>query len=185
MAVTIRQARPLTDGELLDLSQRNPGYQMERARDGRLIVTPTGGRSGARSAEVLAQLHHWNRRLDLGVAFDSSTGFSLPDGSILSPDAAWIDAERWNSLSRQEQEAYPPLCPDAVFEVRSKTDAVEYLRAKMQAYIENGARLGVLVDPYDRFVEVYRPDRTPERVDAAQVALDPELPGLTLDVSRL
>lgn len=185
MAVTIRQTRPLTGDELLDLSERNPGYQLERARDGRLIVTPTGGRAGMRSAEVLAQLHHWNRRHELGVVFDSSTGFSLPDGSILAPDAAWIGAERWNALSAPAQEAYPPLCPDAVFEVRSKSDALDYVRAKMHAYIENGARLGVLIDPYDRFVEVYRPNRAPEHSAAPQVALDSELPGFTLDATRL
>jgi Uma2 family endonuclease len=185
MSVTIRQATPITDDELRDLSERNPGYQLERARDGRLVVTPTGGRSGVRSGEVYAQLHQWNRQSGGGVTFESSTGFHLKDGSVLSPDASWMRRDRWDALSPREQEAFPPLCPDAVFEVRSQSNSVTDLRAKMCAYLENGALLGVLLDPYDGFVEVYRPNRLPERVDGLRVALDPELPGFVLDISAI
>jgi Uma2 family endonuclease len=185
MSVTIRQLKPISDDELRDLSERNPGYQLERARDGRLVVTPTGGRSGARSSELNGQLREWNLRSGRGATFDSSTGFHLTDGSVLSPDASWVRRDRWDRLSPRQQETFPPLCPDAVFEVRSQSDAIADVPAKMRAYIENGALLGVLLDLYDRFVELYRPNQSPERVDGLRVALDPELPGFVLDISGL
>ncbi len=182
MSVTLDLLRPVTDEELMLLSERNPGYQFERAADGRLLVSPTGGESGRRGAEVLRQLGSWNQRTGLGVVFDSSTGFRLPDGSVLSPDASWVVRERWEALSREEQEGFAPLCPDAVFEIRSASQTVQELREKMQAYLRNGARIGVLVDPYARTVEVYRPGQGVARhEDAALVALDPELPGFELE----
>ena len=119
--MTIRQSRPIDDEELRDLSERNPGYQLERARDGRLVVTPAGERSGTRSGEVYGQLREWNRRTGGGITFESSTGYHLADGSLLSPDASWLRRDRWDALSPQEQEAFPPLCPDAVLEVRSQS----------------------------------------------------------------
>ncbi len=183
MAVTIRQKRPISNDDLLDLSRRNPGYQFELSRDGGLVVTPTGGR---RSAEVLAQLGAWNRTMNQGVLFDSSTGFALPDGSVLSPDVSWVQLARWNSLTEEEQESFAPLCPDVVFEVRSKSDKLAELRTKMRVYLENGARLAVLITPYERFVEVYRPGQEPEHLESAQsVSLDPELPGFALDTTAL
>lgn len=183
MSVTIRHPKPPSDAELRDLSARNPGYQLERARDGRLVVTPTGGKSGVRSGEVYGQLREWNRRTGGGIAFDSSTGFHLNDGSVLSPDASWVRQDRWEALNPREQESFPPLCPDAIFEIRSRSDNIEALRAKMLAYVENGAHLGVLFDPYDGFVELYRPNRAPERLAGLRATLDPELPGLVVDIS--
>jgi Uma2 family endonuclease len=185
MSVTIRHLNPLSDDELRDLSARNPGYQLERARDGRLVATPTGGRSGIRSAEVCRQLSEWNRRTGGGIVFDSSTGFHLNDGSLLSPDASWMKQARWDTPSPQEQESFPPLCPDAAIEIRSQSDRIQDLRAKMLAYVENGARLGVLFDPYDCFVELYRPNQAPERVDGLRVSLDPELADLVVEISHV
>ena len=173
----------VTDEVLLRLSERNPGYQLERNAEGRLVVSPTGGEGGRRSGEVFLQLGAWNRNLASGVVFDSSTGFNLPDGSCLSPDASWIRRERWESLSREQRKGFPPLCPDAVFEVRSESDSLADLRAKVQAYLANGARIAVLIDPEARTVEVYRPGREPERHEGARsVRLDPELPGFALDL---
>jgi Uma2 family endonuclease len=186
MAVRLDMLRRVTDEELLRLSERNPGYQIERTAEGRLVVSPTGGKSGRRSGEIFAQLWYWNRRVGLGVTFDSSTGFNLPDGSCLSPDASWLRRDRWEALSDEAREGFVPLCPDAVFEVRSSSDALAELRAKMGAYLSNGARIGVLVDPESRFVEVYRPGRGVERhEETASVSLDPELPGFTLDLGRV
>jgi Uma2 family endonuclease len=183
MAIELDLLHPVTDEELRLLSERNPGYQFERSADGRLVVSPTGGKSGRRSAEVLRQLGDWNRRAGLGVVFDSSTGFHLPDGSLLSPDASWMAQERWEALSPDEQEGFAPLCPDAVFEVRSPSQTSQELREKMEAYLRNGARIGVLIDPYTRAVEVYRPGQEPERrEDPERVALDPELPGFVLEL---
>lgn len=186
MAITIDCARPFGDDELRELSRRNPGYQFERRHDGRLSVTPTSSKAGYRSGEVFRQLAEWNRPTEAGLAFDSSTGFRMPDGSVLSPDAAWIARKRWQVLSAEEQDSFAPLCPDAVFEVRSKSDAVEELRAKMQAYVANGALLGVLVDPYERFVEVWRSNGQTDRfVEQDRVAPGSPLAGFILETDRL
>ena len=184
MTITIKPARDIGDDEIRQLSDQNPGYQFERDRDGRLVVTPNGGESGRRSGEVFGQLRDWARRADRGPVFDASTGFKLPDGSLRSPDAAWVRGDRWEALSETEREEYPPLCPDAVFEVRSRNNSLEELRAKLMAYVENGARIAVMLDPYDRIVEVARPDRivreTYDRLDLNDV-----LPGFTLDLHAL
>jgi Uma2 family endonuclease len=184
MAITLREIREITDEELLELARRNPGYQLERDSEGRLIVSPTGGESGRRAAEVLRQLGEWAHETRSGPVFDSSTGFKLLDGSVCSPDAAWVRGDRWGALTSQQREAFPPLCPDAVFEVRSRTDSVDELRVKMQSFRAGGAIIGVLIDPYDRFVELYRPDVT-VTLPYDRVALDPELPGLVIDLHTL
>lgn len=183
MAIKLDLLRVVTDEEVLWLSERNPGYQFERTADGRLVLSPTGGRSGKRSAELVGQLRDWNRRTGSGLVFDSSTGFRLADGSLISPDASWLARGRWEELSPEEQEGFVPLCPDVVFEVRSQHQRLEELRGKMEVYLRNGAQVGVLVDPYARVVEVHRPERDPEVYpNAACVALDPELPGFALQL---
>ena len=156
MPVTVRLKllHDVSDGELLQLAERNPGYQFERSPEGKIVVTPTGSQGGRRSAEVTGQLRDWNRRTRLGVVFDSSAGFRLPDGSVLSPDASWVRRERWQALTREEQEGFAPLCPDAVFEVRSVSQAAAELREKMHAYLKNGASVAVFIDPYEQAVEV-------------------------------
>lgn len=186
MAITINQARPIDGEELIELSRRNPGYQFERWYDGRLTVTPTGGKSGIRSCEVSRQLAEWNRATQCGVAFDSSTGFHMSDGSVLSPDAAWISRQRWDTLSPAAQEVYPPLCPDVVFEVRSQSNTAEELRAKMRAYVANGAALGVLIDPYNRSVKLWRPNRQPSCFeDESRIAPGAPLDGFVLEIEGL
>ncbi|GBD09253.1 hypothetical protein HRbin22_01503 [Candidatus Thermoflexus japonica] len=183
MGIRLDLLHRVTDEELRELSERNPGYQFERTADGRLIVTPTGLESGRRSGEVFGQLREWNRRTRSGVVFDSSTGFRLPDGSLFSPDASWVARERWEALSPEEREGFVPLCPDVVFEVRSASQGVGELREKMGVYMANGARLGVLIDPYGRVVEVYRPGGRVERYEGVErIALDPELPGFVLEL---
>src|SRR5579884_4120369 len=112
MTILLDLLRPVTDEELLRFSERNPGYQFERTSDGRLVVGPTGGESGRRSLKVAYQLETWNEHARLGMVFGSSTGFRLPDGSLLSPDASWMRRERWEALSREEREGFVSLCPD-------------------------------------------------------------------------
>jgi len=185
MAITIKQTRPISDAELLELSRRNPGYQIERQRDGGLTVTPTGSKSGYRSGELFRQLAQWSREGGAGPAFDSNTGFRLPDGSVLSPDASWLRRERWEALSDEEQEMFAPLCPDAVFEVRSQSDSIEELHAKMRAYLQNGAQIAVLIEPYERFVDLWRSGGEPERIVAGQIAFDPHLPGFVLQLDSI
>jgi Uma2 family endonuclease len=182
MPIAIKPTHRFSDDEIDQLSRENPGYQFERDRAGRLVVTPAGGEGGRRSAEVLAQLRNWARENNAGPVFDSSTGFALHDGSLLSPDAAWVHTERWAALSQEQREAFPPLCPDAVFEVRSRSDSPSDVTAKLRAYMENGARVAVAIDPYRRKVEVRRWDGSSRIVDYDLVDLSADLSGFTLDL---
>lgn len=185
MAITLREIREITDDELQELSRRNPGYQLERDSEGRLIVSPTGGESGRRTAELLRQLGEWAHATRKGPVFDSSTGFKLPDGSVRSPAAAWVGNDRWQALTPEQRELFPPLCPDAVFEVRSRADSIDDLRAKMQSFVTNGAVIGVLIDPYDRVIELYRGGGSVTKPAYDKVVLGPELPGFVIDLHAL
>ncbi len=186
MALNLKLRIIPTDEDILGLSRDNPGYQFERAANGALVVTPTGSESGRRTAEVVVQLGAWNRVHRTGVVFDSSTGFRLPDGSLLSPDASWVRRGRWETLTKQQREGFAPLCPDVVFEIRSESDRVPDLRAKMQSYLVNGACLGILIDPQERTASVYRPQREPSVLRSPkQLSLDPELPGFVLDFESI
>lgn len=182
LPVRIVAPRLLDDAALYDLCRRNPDLHIEREASGELIVLPpTGGETGRKNAELLIDLGGWARRDGTGLVFDSSTGFLLPNGAERSMDAAWVARDRWDALTPDQRERFPPLCPDFVVELRSRTDRVETLHAKMREYIENGARLGWLVDPGARVVWVYRAGGTVERLDApAEVAGDPVLPGFVL-----
>lgn len=186
MAITLALSYKVSDDELLALSERNPGYQFERTAKGEIIVTPTGLGSGGRSAEVVRQLGNWAEANRDGKAFDSSTGFRLPDGAVFAPDAAWVRRARLDALSPEQHKKFGPLCPDAVFEVRSESNTLTELREKIRAYIANGAQIAVLLDPEERVVEVHRPGRAPEvHRNPTTVALDPELPGFVLDVAPI
>ncbi len=183
MGISLRLAARPTDDEILELSRRNPGLQIERSADGGLIVTPTGSEAGKCEAEVVGQLHRWAAAEGGGVVFGPSTGFHLPDGSLLSPDASWMPRARWDALTPKQRKGFAPLCPDAVFEILSASDALRDLRVKMRTYLANGARLGVLIDPQRRAVEIYAPDRDPRVLEPVQSApFDDVLPGFTLDL---
>ena len=168
------------------ISERNPGCQFERTAKGELVVAPTSSEVGRRDLELGYQLKPWSDRTGLGVAFGPSTGWNLPDGSCRSPNASWVALARWVALPPADRRGFAHLCPDAVFELRSPSASMAELRAKMRMYLEHGARLGVLIDPEAQAVEVHRPGRAPERVEDAQpAALDPELPGFTLELRQL
>jgi Uma2 family endonuclease len=186
MALNLKLRIIPTDEDILGLSRENPGYRFERTASGALVVTPTGSESGRRTAEMVVQLGGWNRVHRTGVVFDSSTRFQLPDGSLLSPDASWVRRDRWEALTMQQREGFAPLCPDVVFEIRSESDRVSDLRAKMQSYLVNGARLGFLIDPQERTASVYRPQLEPSVLPSPKkLPLDPELPGFVLDFESI
>ncbi|MGH2376455.1 MAG: Uma2 family endonuclease [bacterium] len=186
MAISLKLAAAPSDEEVLEISARNPGYQFERSAGGELIVTPTGTEAGRQEGEVFGQLYQWAKADGRGVAFGPSTGFHMPDGALLSPDASWVRRDRWQALTASQQQDYAPLCPDAVFEVASPSDSLAHLRRKMRSYLANGTRLAVLVDPNRRAVEIYVPDRDPKVLDSARaVSLDPVLPGFTLDLEPI
>ena len=134
------------------LATANRDLKFERTAKGELIVNPpTGGESGKRNLSISTQLGIWFEANDtLGEAFDSSTGFKLPNGANRSPDASWVRKDRWEALSQEQQEGFVPLCPDFVIELRSKSDSLKELRAKMQEYIDNSSQLGWLIDPQNK-----------------------------------
>jgi Uma2 family endonuclease len=165
----------------------NPDLRLERAKDGQLIVmAPTGSESGHYNFELAIDFGNWNRRSLAGKAFDSSSGFRLPNGAIRSPDIAWVACDRWEALTPDQRKGFAPICPDFVIELASETDIFEVLQAKMQEYIENGCRLGWLINPKVKAVEVYRPRQSVEIVSfSTPLSGEDVLPGLVIDLQSI
>ncbi|MGB3264809.1 MAG: Uma2 family endonuclease [Microcoleus sp.] len=177
----------LTDEQFFQLCQNNRDYQFERTASGELIImSPTGSETSKRNIDLSYQLRAWSRQNNLGVAFDSSGGFKLPNGADRSPDASWVKKERWDALTPEQKDSFAPLCPDFVVELRSKTDSLKKLQEKMQEYIDNGARLGWLIDRQNRRVEIYRPGQSVEILqNPATVSGEDVLPGFVLDLAEI
>jgi Uma2 family endonuclease len=181
------QAIKLTNEQFARLCQENPDLRLElTAQQELVIMSPTGSRTGRRNSRLTRHLDVWAETDGSGVAFDSSTMFTLPNGAIRSPDASWVRRARWDALTEDQQEGFAPLCPDFVVELRSRTDRLSDLHDKMQEYIDNGARLGWLIDPIDKRVYVYRPSQPVESLDnPATLSGDPVLLGFMLPVHEL
>ncbi|HJY79874.1 MAG TPA: Uma2 family endonuclease [Candidatus Binatia bacterium] len=177
----------LTEEQFIELCQENPELRLELTAHGELVIMPpTGSESGWRSGQVFLSLGTWAKQDGTGLSFDSSTGFTLPNGAIRSPDASWIQRERWTALTKAQREKFAPICPDFVIEVRSVTDRLSDLLEKMQEYLDNGARLGWLIDPIDKRAYVYRPGQPVEILENPQsLSGDPVLPGFRLNVQEL
>jgi Uma2 family endonuclease len=175
----------LTDEQFYQLCVRNRELQFELTAQGELIVmAPVGGESGNQESELNGYTWLWNRGSALGYVFSSSTVFKLPSGANRSPDVAWIQKDRWEALPPEQRRKFPPIAPDFVIELRSATDEIEPLRAKMQEYRDNGVRLGWLVNPQDRQVEIYRRDRDVEtRSLPTELSGEDVLPGFVLSLS--
>lgn len=177
----------LTDEQFFRLCQDNPDYRFELNAQGELIVMPpTGTETGWRNSRFNQRLANWAEADGAGLAFDSSTGFILPNGAKRSPDAAWVRRDRWRVLTPVQRREFAPLCPDFVLELRSPTDQLSILQEKMQEYIDNGAQLGWLIDPIDKRVFVYRPGQPVGVLDnPTHLNGDPVLPGFVLSVQEL
>jgi Uma2 family endonuclease len=169
------------------LCRANRDLRLELTSTGELIVMPpAGSKTGMRNADLTYQLTAWAKKDRSGISFDSSTGFTLPNRAMLSPDAAWIKRERWDSLTKDEQEGFAPLCPDFVVEIRSRSDNLPPLESKMQEYISNGALLAWLIDPLKHRVYVYKPDQGVKVLENPEVVSgDPLLSGFDLRLSQL
>ncbi|MBA2527813.1 MAG: Uma2 family endonuclease [Pyrinomonadaceae bacterium] len=177
----------LSAAQFEQLCRDNRDLRLELTSKGELIVMPpTGSKTGQRNFSLTSQLGSWVLKNGTGVGFDSSTGFTLPDGAIVSPDGSWIRRERWNALTEGEQEGFAPICPDFVIELRSPSDSLSRLQNKMQEYIENGAHMAWLIDPLKRRVYIYRPDYDVEVLeDSETVSGEPVLRGFQLNLHEL
>jgi Uma2 family endonuclease len=179
----------VSDEDFWRLCQENRDLRLERTEKGVVeIMPPTSGGTGNKNARLTAQLVFWSLADGTGVAFDSSTGFKLPNGATRSPDASWVRKERWNSLTEQEkEEKFAPLCPDFVIELRSRSDKNKgKLQKKMHTFMNHGARLGWLIDPMEGTVEVYRPGQPVEILQKpATLSGEDVLPGFVLDLKGI
>ena len=178
----------LNDDELFRLCQSNRALHIERNPAGELVfMSPTSGRTSRRNSRIVSRLDSWNERTGLGVVCDSSGGFSLPNGAIRAPDAAWIRRERWEHLTDEELDSFLPLCPDFVVELMSKSDRLIPLQEKMEEWMENGCRLGWLIDPEREEVHIYRQNGQRETIRGFDQILSGEeiLPEFVLQLVEL
>jgi len=186
-AIAIPQTFKVSQEQFQQLAAVNRDLRLERTATGELIVMPpTGSNTGNRNLDLEGQLWLWNRQTKLGKVFNSSTGFLLPNGATRSPDAAWISQARWDALSPEEQEGFAPICPDFVLELRSPSDNIKSLQAKMREYMENGATLGWLIDRKNQQVEIYTQDREVEILHKpTNLSGENVLPGFILDLTEV
>jgi Uma2 family endonuclease len=185
LILDLRPVVRLTHEQFEQLAIANRDLRLELTANGELILMPpTGGNTGRRNSDLTYQAQAWNRQAQLGEVFDSSTVFRLPNGAERSPDVAWVRRDRWQALTAAEQDSFPPLCPDFVIELHSKTDSPKSLQAKMREYLENGCRLGWLINVQARQVEIYRPRQVMEVLaEARSLSGEDVLPGFVLDLS--
>jgi Uma2 family endonuclease len=185
-SITIPETFKVSHEQFQQLAAVNRDLRLERTAEGELLVmAPTGSDTGNRNLDIEGQLWLWNRQTKLGKAFNSSTGFHLPNGAFRSPDAAWVKLERWNALTPEEQEGFAPICPDFVVELRSKSDNLEPLRAKMREYREQ-ALLGWLIDRKNQKVEIYRQGQDVEVLDRpTTLSGEDVLLGFVLDLTEV
>lgn len=177
----------MTEEQFYEFCLANRDLRIERSASGEVIVMPPAfSDTGNRNFNMALQLGNWSELDGKGLGFDSSAGFTLPNGATRSPDAAWIKLERWNALTEKQKASFAPICPDFVIELRSASDTVSSLRKKMEEYIANGTLLGWLIDRQNRQVYIYRPHREPEILNAPEtISGDPELPGFVLVMAKI
>ena len=177
----------ITDDQFYQLCRENPDVKFERNAQGEIIVmSPTGGETGSYNSEINADFVIWNRQTKLGVCFDSSTCFKLPSGANRSPDVSWIKQSRWDTLTLEQKQKFPPISPDFVLELMSPTDSLKDTQDKMQEYMNNQVKLGWLINRKTRRVEVYRQGQEVEVLESpTQLSGEDILPGFVLNLRSL
>ena len=187
MVLRMEDVVDMDDEHFYALCQNNPDMRLERNANGDVVIMPpTGGDTSRRNAEIIVQLGVWARRDGSGVLFDSSGGFRLPNGTVRSPDAAWVEKGRLEGLSTEERQRFLPLCPDFVVELRSESDSLYAVQEKMREYAACGARLGWLIDPSEQRVEVYRHGQPVEAlIGTSAVSGEPVLPKFALELDNI
>ncbi|WP_026793906.1 MULTISPECIES: Uma2 family endonuclease [Planktothrix] len=178
---------PITDEQFYQLCVANRELKLERTAKGDLVIMPpTGGETSKRNSDINLDLGLWNRQTKLGITFDSSGGFILPNGANFSPDAAWIPLAKWESLTTEQKNKFLPLSPDFIIELRSPSDSLKPLQDKMQEYIDNGTRLGWLINPQNRQVEIYRQGQEKEILEnPPTLSGEDVLPGFVLNLQLI
>ena len=187
MEVDLGGVRAFSDEEFLDFCRQNPDARIERESDGEItIMAPTHTETGAQNSDLFFAMYSWARKDGSGRTYDSSTGFTLANKALRSPDVSWISSERWNALSDEGRSGFARICPDFVVELRSESDTLRKLKSKMQEYIENGASLGWLIDPIERKIYIYSPGKEIEILDnPVEISGEPFLKGLTLTLKDI
>ena len=188
-AIKLPKGLRFTDDEFFAFCQENRDLRFERNAHGEIIImAPTGGTTGDKNGELTTDLKMWNRQTQRGKAFDSSTGFILPNGATRSPDASWLERSRWDALTQEEQAKFVPLCPDFVAELISPSDTLRATQEKMNEWMDNGCRLGWLFYPKEEKTFVYRAGQAePEELDGYNRTLSGEdvLPGFRFELRWL
>ena len=187
LTLQLTDATKLSDDDFFELCRANADLRIERNANGELILMPpTGGETGRRNASITIQLGIWNERVNLGEVFDSSTAFKLPSGADRAPDLSWVISERWNALTSEQKEKFPPIAPDFVVELRSSSDSLKPLLEKKQEYMNNGVRLGWLINRKDKQVEIYRPENPVEVLsNPSKLSGESVLPGFELKLEGI
>jgi Uma2 family endonuclease len=187
LTVSLKSVIDMTDDQFFQLCQNNRELRFERNANGELIImSPAGGETGNRNGRLNQQLFNWTDADGTGIAFDSSTGFKLPNGADRSPDASWIKLERWDALTDEEKRKFPPICPDFIIELLSPSDSLKTTQEKMKEYIDNGVRLGILINRKSRQVEIYRPGKEVEVLESpATVSGKDVLKGFVLNLGMI
>jgi Uma2 family endonuclease len=187
LTVNLDSVIKMTDEQFFQLCQNNRELRFERNANGELIIMPpTGGETGNHNGRLNQQLFNWTDADGTGIAFDSSTCFKLPNGADRSPDASWIKLERWDALTDEEKQKFPPICPDFVIELLSPSDSLKTTQEKMQEYIDNGVGLGILINRKSRQVEIYRQGKEVEVLDSpVTVSGEDVLKGFVLNLGMI
>ncbi|WP_293124903.1 Uma2 family endonuclease [Microcoleus sp. bin38.metabat.b11b12b14.051] len=189
IAVTINfnAIAKITDDQFYQLCRQNPEVKFERNAQGEItVMSPTGGETGNYNFEISIDFGIWNRRTKLGVCFDSSTCFKLPNGANRSPDVSWIEQHRWDALTTEQKQKFPPIAPDFVLELMSPTDSLKDTQDKMQEYMDNQVKLGWLINRKTRRVEIYRQGQDKEILECpAELSGEDILPGFVLNLQAV
>ncbi len=187
LTVNLPAIAPMTHAQFYEFCLANRDLRIERTATGDVVIMPPAfSDTGNRNFSIAIQLGNWAEQDGTGIGFDSSAGFTLPNGATRSPDVCWIKLERWNALTEEQKASFAPICPDFVIELRSSSDTLTSLQDKMQEYMANGALLGWLIDRKNRTVHVYRLNQEPEILDNPEtVGGEPELPGFVLRMAKI
>ncbi|MEA5564361.1 Uma2 family endonuclease [Anabaena sp. UHCC 0399] len=187
IVLQLPSAIAINDDQFYEFCQLNHDFRIERNAIGELIIMPpTGSETDESNFNLIGQLWVWTKQDGTGVGFGSSGGFTLPNGAVRSPDAAWIKRTRWEAIPLELRKRFAPICPEFVIELRSESDNLRILQDKMQEYIDNGTQLGWLIDRKQRQVFIYRPNTNVELLDNPQtLSGEPLLPGFVLDLSQV